>query len=263
MSLVTKLTGKEGVISVAGSEVLVADFEVVITRGTAVQPRVGKYSDRKRAGKVDVTGTLTRLDVDGSLLEKLLGGTPSDSSSEELHADADLVGGGINDIVTVGTDPTNPSVVKITITRGDADGTNSWITIQGTDNNDNDLAETVDVAAITAAVSPLTLYTKNVFKTVDFFTAGAGMNVGASDKTEVGLDAITGTRTVLIGAGTTFTFFGRAIDSSNNKCEVNIANCFFTEGSMAFGDADTYIAGPMSFTMEDPDDDLQLIYTTA
>ena len=263
MAKVTKLTGVEGVLSVASSGVAIGAFDLTIARGTAVQPRVGAYSDRKRAGKVDITGTFTSLDIDGALVEKLLGGTPSDSSSEELHADADLGGGGDEEVVDVGSDPTNPSVVQITITRGDADGTASWITIQGTDNNDNDLAETVSVVALTAAVSPLTLYSVNVFKTVDPFTVGAGMNVGATDKTEVGLDAITGTRTVLIGAGTTFTLFGRGIDSNNNKFELNLANCFFTEAGLAFADADTFIEGPISFTMEDPDADFQLIYTTA
>jgi hypothetical protein len=262
MAKVTEFTGKEGIVSVGGSEIAVADFSVVISRGAATQARSGKYSDRKRAGKVDVTGTMTSLDIDGALVEELLGGTPSDSSSEALHASADLSGGGDEEVVDVGTDPTNPSVVKITITRGDADGTASWITIQGTDNNDDDLAETVSVVALTAAVSPLTLYTNSVFKTVDHFVAGAGMNVGSANFTEVALDAITGTRTTLIGAGGTFTLFGRAIDSSNNKYEINIANCFFTESTFAFSDADTFIDGPLSFTMEDPDTDLQCIRTS-
>ncbi len=262
MALVSKLTGVEGIVSV-GSEVLVADFSLVVTRGAATQPRVGKYSDRKRAGKVDVTGTLTRLDIDGAMTEKLLGGTPADSSSEVLHADADLAGGGDEDVVDVGTDPTNPSVVQVTITRGDADGTASFIIISGTDANGSTYSESLDVAALTVASSPITLFTKAAFATVDNFVAGGGMNVGAADKTEVGLDAITGTRTVTIAAGTTFTLFGRAIDSSNNKYEINNANCFFTEATLAFGDADTFIDGPLSFTMEDPDADLQLIYTTA
>lgn len=263
MAKVSKYTGKNGYISVGGSEVIVSDFEVTVTRGVASQGRVGKHSDRKAPGKVDVVGALTSIDIDGAMMEKLLGGTPSDSSSEALHASADLGGGGDEEVVDVGTDPTNPSIVKVTITRGDADGTDSWIIIKGTDVDDNELAEPIDVVALTAAVSPLTYYTKNTFKTVDHFVVGAGMNVGSSSYTEVALDAITGNRTVQIDDATTFTIVGRVIDSDSNKYDLQAANCFFTEGGFAVGDADTFVGGSHAFTMEDPDADFSLIYTSS
>ena len=76
--------------------------EVTVTRGVATQGRVGANSDRQAAGKVSVSGSLTSLDIDGALVEKLLGGTPADSADEALHASADLSGGGDEEVVDVG-----------------------------------------------------------------------------------------------------------------------------------------------------------------
>ncbi len=144
MAAVTKLTGAHGVVNIASGAVQVESFSISIKRGTAVQPRVGKYSDRKIAGKVDVTGSLTFNDVNGAMIARLLNAT------------------------------------------------------------------------ITSPVA--------------------------------------------IGAGATFTLYGDAVSGSDNV-RVTLANCFFTDAALNFGDANSYISGPMSFTMQDPDTDLTLTYT--
>jgi len=144
MAAVTKLTGVNGVVSVAGGDVVVSEFKVDIKRGTATQKRVGKYSDRKIAGKVDVSGSLTFLDVSGINLARL------------FHA------------------------------------------------------------TLTSPVS--------------------------------------------IGEAPTFTLYGDAL-SGSDRVKIQLANCFFTSGSMSFGDANEAIDGPMSFEMQDPDADLTLTYT--
>lgn len=145
MAAVTKLTGKDGVVNIATVDVQVADFSISIKRGMATQPRVGKYSDRKKAGKVDVTGSLTFNDVNGAMINRL------------MHS-----------------------------------------------------------------------------------TVGVG--------------------TISVGAGATFTLYGDAI-SGSDRVKVTLANCFFTDATLKFGDADAFIDGPMSFTMEDPDTGLSLTYT--
>ncbi len=144
MAAVSRLTGKDGVVNIATVDVQVADFSISIKRGMATQSRVGKYSDRKKAGKVDVTGTLTFNDVNGAMIARLLNAT------------------------------------------------------------------------ITSPVA--------------------------------------------IGAGATFTLYGNAI-SGSDYVKITLANCFFTDMSFAFKDADSFIDGPMSFTCESPDDDLTLTYT--
>lgn len=255
----TLLTGVNGVVSVGGSPVAVANFDITIARGVAAQPRVGKFSDRKVPGKVDITGTLTRLDPDPANVEKLIGGTPVDSSSEVLHASADLTGSGVIEPVVVSSDPTNPSKIQVTVTRGDADTTASYIIVEGTDVNDNPLTNQVEVPAITVANSPVTVFTEDSFKTTDNFIAGAGLNVGSASFTEVALEAITGTRTTGISDGVLFTLNGKAEDQNGQKVEFVLANAFFTEATMAFSDADTIIDGPFSFTMQDPDEDFTYV----
>jgi len=144
MAAVSQLTGKDGVVNIATVDVQVADFSISIKRGMATQARVGKYSDRKKAGKVDVTGSLTFDDVNGAMIARLLNAT------------------------------------------------------------------------ITSPVA--------------------------------------------IGAGATFTLYGDAVYGSD-RVKITMANCFFTDATLKFGDADSFIDGPMSFTMQDPDTDLTLTYT--
>ena len=144
MTAVTKLTGAHGVVNIASAQVEVESFSVEIKRGTASQSRVGKYSDRKIAGKVDVTGSLVFNDINGAMIGRLL-----------------------NSTFTTGCQP---------------------------------------------------------------------------------------------GAGATFTLYGDAVSGATNV-RITLANCFFTDASMKFGDANSYISGPMSFTMQDPDADLTLAYS--
>lgn len=68
------------------------------------------------------------------------------------------------------------------------------------------------------------------------------------------------TSPVAIGAGATFTLYGNAVLGSD-YVKINLANCFFTDMSFKFADADSFIDGNMSFSMEDPDTDLTLTYT--
>ncbi len=144
MAAVSRLTGKDGVVNIATVDVQVSDFSISIKRGVAAQSRVGKFSDRKKAGKVDVTGTLTFNDVNGAMIARLLNAT------------------------------------------------------------------------ITSPVA--------------------------------------------IGEGATFTLYANAI-SGATYVKITMANCFFTDMSFAFKDADSFIDGPMSFSMQDPDTDLTLEYT--
>lgn len=52
MTAVTKLLGVNGIVNIATVDVQVSDFSISIKRGMATQSRVGKYSDRKKAGRL-------------------------------------------------------------------------------------------------------------------------------------------------------------------------------------------------------------------
>lgn len=71
MTAPTKLTGYNGIVTVASTTVVCAEFSVSIKRGTATQSRVGKISDIHKAGKVEVTGTITFVDISGAQLQRL------------------------------------------------------------------------------------------------------------------------------------------------------------------------------------------------
>ncbi len=144
MAAVTKLTGVNGVVNIGGVDQTVAAFTITIKRGMATQPRVGKYSDRHKAGKVEVSGSVTFQDINGAMLARLLNAT------------------------------------------------------------------------ITSPVS--------------------------------------------LGEAATFTLYGDAV-LGTDRVKVQLANCFFTQGALKFGDANSFIDGDMAFEMQDPDADLTLTYT--
>uniref|UniRef100_A0A6M3LY68 Tail protein n=1 Tax=viral metagenome TaxID=1070528 RepID=A0A6M3LY68_9ZZZZ len=77
MAVVTKLTGAQGIIQIAGVTVVCEDFTVNIKRGAVLQSRVGKWSDRKIPGKLDISGSFTLDDINGLEMAKLLNATVS------------------------------------------------------------------------------------------------------------------------------------------------------------------------------------------
>lgn len=95
MAAVTKITGANGVVNIAGTNVNVSDFQITISRGAATQARVGKYSDRKTPGKVDVAGSLTLLDITGLQLARLLNATVTSPVSVGAGAKFTLYGEGV------------------------------------------------------------------------------------------------------------------------------------------------------------------------
>ncbi len=72
MAAVSKLTGQAGIVQIAGVTVEVEDFTINIKRGAVSQSRVGKFSDRKIPGKLDLSGSLTLDDISGLQIARLL-----------------------------------------------------------------------------------------------------------------------------------------------------------------------------------------------
>lgn len=121
MVAVTKLTGKDGVVNIGGSDVQVAEFNINIKRGVASQSRVGKYSDRKKAGKVDVIGSLTFNDINGAMIARLMNSTITSPVSLGAGATFTLYGDAVSGTDRVKIQLANCFFTGATMKFGDAD----------------------------------------------------------------------------------------------------------------------------------------------
>lgn len=68
------ILGGEASLKIGAVECMFGEATISIDRAAVAASRSGKWSDYKRAGKVDITGTIRRLLVDGEQFSKLLGG---------------------------------------------------------------------------------------------------------------------------------------------------------------------------------------------
>lgn len=295
MTAPTKLTGANGIVSVNGVSIVVADFSMSIKRGTATQSRVGKYSDRKKAGKVDVTGSFTNVDIIGDHLARLMtsGANVAAETKTVIHACDDYTAWTSSDV------PSTPIANETTIIK---EGTGSLKITCGANSNNDTIYITTLVAknltghqvidfwirapvagAIIKAGFGETLITDNEH-TITILTADTWQHEywdisaiadGSKDAIDnfgftilsaaiggaIYIDAIQAHLGVRLGVGSEFTVYGDAVDASNNRVKVTAANCFITGGTLKIGDSDAYIDGPIEFSMIDPDTDLTLTYT--
>ena len=69
------ILGGECSLSVDDEVYAFGEATISIERPAVAASRAGKWSDYKRAGKVDITGKISRLFIDHTLMLKLIGGT--------------------------------------------------------------------------------------------------------------------------------------------------------------------------------------------
>ncbi len=288
----TKLTGAHGIVSVNEVEIVVADFTMSLKRGVAVQPRVGKYSDRKIAGKLDLTGSLTNIDIIGDHINRLLSST--------VNVETKTVLNNMNTYTDfTSSDPTNTVVsqesttikegtgaLKITCTTSLSTNDTVTDTIAATDISTHHyidfwIRSTIAGQVITFGFGEAA-YTENT-KAITILAADTwqheyydisaiaaasrnavtkiGFTINSASNPVIIIDDLNSHLGVRIGAGAVVTIYGDAIDASSNRVKVNAANCMITDGSINFSDASAFVSGPISFTMQDPDTDLTLTYT--
>lgn len=249
-------TGVQGSVLYAGSPIAVAEYDIKIKRGVASHARSGKWSDYKVPGKVDVTGSIKRIQVDGELLAALLNATPATGAAETLHAGLTCPGSGAESI----TDMTDTSIasasrIKLTATGGPVTGAGTAVLI-GTDANG---VETSEVLAVPTLAENSYATSKNTFLTLTH-VALKEVTMGAGDTLAV--SSITGSSTVTIGEPKVFNLVGK-VDDGSNHIYITANNCFFTDGEFKFSDADSILEDSLSFTMRDPDADLTIEYVNA
>jgi len=69
----THYTGFHGAVTI-GAAFAVAEFSLKIDRSEATHARSGFYSDLKVPGKINATGTITRIMIDKTMLDHVLDG---------------------------------------------------------------------------------------------------------------------------------------------------------------------------------------------
>jgi len=238
-------TGIHGTLTIGGQALAFAEFSVKTTRGKATHSRAGKYSDIQRPGKLEVNGTIKRIQIDGTMLGRLLTTSAVTGSAGTLHAGLTMDG---TDAMTEMTTPdAQDSRVRLTVV-GHAITTAGTAVLIGTDVNGN--AQTETLTLTTLGVGEYVTSTK-VYGTV---TDVALFTVDSEDNGTLAVASIAGSSTYTVGAGATFNLVG-TVTNGANTIVVTCNNAFLTDGEFTIGDADTILSEPLSFTVQDPDDD--------
>jgi len=291
----TKLVGAHGIVQIGGVTIGVAEFAMNIKRGAVSQPRVGKWSDRKLAGKLECTGNLTNLDILGDHIARLLNSGAAVAPETVTVIEA-------CDALTnwVSSDPINtPISLEGTIKK---EGTNSLkIAASGALSENDTVTATVTAKDLTghhflgfwiystlagAAVvkigmgeagiaeqeHAITIQQVNTWQfeywdisqildaSKDAITK-AGLTVLTATACTIYVDSINSYKGVKVGSGSLIDISGDANDGAGANVKVTALNCLITSGVLKIGDASKVIDGPIEFAMSDADADLVLNYT--
>ena len=237
-------TGVHGIVEIDGVAVAVGEFSVKFPRGVAAFERSGKYSDLKLPGKIDCTGSLKRIMIDGDLMQKVLNTTTAGSAAE-LHAGVSPPGAATNAIQTMTDEASLSSLIKVTALTAAITATGK-IVLHGTDVNDAEQNETISIT--TLGIDETITGTK-VFKTLEYIALSDYVQVGGLLKVE----AITGAAQVTaLGVAEYFTLKGKA-SSGSSYIEINLTDCWFTEGGLSFTGPDSIIEETLPFVVKDLD----------
>lgn len=237
-------TGVHGIVEIDGVAVAVGEFTVTFPRGIATFARSGKYSDLKLPGKVDCTGSLKRIMIDGNLLTKVLG-TESAGTAVTLHAGLTLPASDTSENIADMTETNSQSsLIKLSESGSGLDTSGNAILI-GTDVNNANLTENVAMDDLDASANWTSV---NIFKTLTHVAL-----VDASGNGTLKVEAITGAAAITtLGEADYFDLKGKA-ESGSSYIEVSLTNCFFTEAGLAFTDADAIIEETLPFVVKDLD----------
>jgi hypothetical protein len=242
-------TGIHGTLSVGGSEIAFAEFSVKISRGVASHPRAGKYSDLKRSGKLDITGTIKRIQSDAVMLGRLLNTTALTGTAGTMHAGLTLDGSDTTYAIT--TTDAQDSRVRLTVTDY-AVTTAGTVTLIGTDINGNNQTETIAITTL-AATSYVT--SGKVWGTITHATV---VDVNSTSGGVLAVASLAGSTNYAVGVSSVFDIIGVVEDSDGNSITITASNCFLTDGELVISDADTILSEPVSWTMQDPDSDFKI-----
>lgn len=251
MALQDAYTGVNGILEIDSVAVAIAEFSVKITRGSATHARSGKWSDYKLPGKIDVTGQITRIMVDGTMLGYLLSATSQGGAAETLHAGLTYPTASTGENITDMTDTSIASPSRISFkAKTAAITTVGKAIVYGTDANGNDMTELISIPALGINES---ITGTRAFKTVTH-VALFGVN-SATGTLEV--TSVAGGATITPAEPKFFNLVGKVVDGTNHVY-VTLNNCYLTDGEFAFSDADKIVEDKLSFTMRDAATDMSV-----
>lgn len=242
-------TGIHGTLSVAGADTAFAEFSVKINRGVASHPRAGKYSDIKRSGKLEITGTIKRIQSDATMLGRLLNTTALTGTAGTMHSGLTLDGSDTTYPIT--TPDAQDSRVRLTVVDHPIT-TAGTITLIGTDINGNNQTETI---ALTTLAATAYVTSGKVWGTITHATI---VDVNSTLGGTLAVASLAGSTNYAVGAASVFDLIGVVEDSDGNSITISAANCFLTDGEFTISDADTILSEPVSWTMQDPDSDFTI-----
>lgn len=243
--------GAHGILEVDDVAFAVAEFTVKSTRGTAVQPRSGTWSDLELPGKVAIAGTFKRILIDGKMLGMLIG-TASAGASVTLHAGVTAPGVAGENVTDMSPTAAQSSHIKFTALT-DAVTAEGHVIIYGTDVNDNSQIELVTIPVMDLAA---TVTSTKVFKSVTHVVGFEWVQATGTLK----VDAITGDTTYSIGEPTYFKLKGKLVKGSDHVY-ITMNNCYLIDGEFGFTDANAIVNDSLSYKMKDPDADLSIATT--
>jgi hypothetical protein len=241
-------TGIHGTLEIGGSPLAFAEFSVKTTRGKATHARAGKYSDIQRAGKLEVNGTIKRIQADATMLGRLLTTAAVTGSSNTLHAG--LTMDGTDSMTEMTDDDSKNGRIRLTVATK-AITTGGTAVLIGTDLNG--VVQTETLTLTTLGVGEYVTSSK-VFATlthVSLFT------VDSAENGTLVVTSIAGSSAYTPGAAATFNLVGK-VKNGTETITVTCNNCFLTDGEFTISDADTILSEPLSFTVQDPDADFSI-----
>jgi len=208
----------------------------------------------KIPGGLDATGTIRRIQINGDLMEKVMG-TATTGTATELHAGVSPPTATTNTIVDM-TDPASLSSIICLEYLSAAVSAAGRLILSGTDVND---AQQVEILTIDTGAAGTKVYSTKVFKTTEFATMVDYVQSGGT----ISVDSVSSRQDVsAIGPGEYFNLVGY-VETGSYYIKITLTNCWFTEGGIHFTDADSIVEESLPFVVKDLDEGTLITHVVA
>lgn len=246
-------TGVEGVLTIGGNPFAYVKSEVTIDRDVVEIERGGKWGSISLPGKVKPSIKITYGLVDADLLFNALDdGTLATTTSDEQLLAATAGDGTIKPVEAGLSNPSTPMTIKLKIISTDGYSAGS-VTINGTDNNDDDISETIPFLAQASGSTTVYYYGSQKFKTINMVTLPA---VLAANDTVTVYGA--GQKSTTIGKPLYFTYIGKMQKSANQYVQIQATNCWLKGLTLPLNAAVGAAIIDQELIVRDPDSDITL-----
>jgi hypothetical protein len=245
----TKLTGAQGYIKVAGSLWADADFDFKLSTSPASHARTGKRSDIQYPGKLKVSISAKNIMRNGAYMGGEISSAATTGTDGTIKSGVALTADGF----TASTTPSisTPSRVRLTCAAL-AIATGGTIEIMGTDADGTYISDPVAIGAI--GIGEYVTSSK-VFKTV----TGVYVYGVRSASGTITVTSLAASSSYTVGTPKSYDLEFGGIDSvTGNYVKVFADNCWISGSGFGAGDANHVFEDAISFEMTDVDADLSI-----